>query len=148
MPTENRERDLSLPPSLLQQIIQETGFYTPHLKMTSFPDTTRKAAPGLGGPMEIPTHREMTRAAEGGIDVLTRLASPVFLSTRPSDGKPMLGLGGFPTGRPLLIIGNHQTFAPDLPMLISGVLEQRGVLIRGLTHPAAFMQGYVRPRTP
>jgi len=67
----------------------ETGFYTAHLKMTSFPATTRKAPPGLGGPMEIPTQREMTRAAEGGIELLTRLASPVFLSTRASDNKPM-----------------------------------------------------------
>jgi hypothetical protein len=51
--------------------------------MTSFPKTTRKAAPGLGGPMEIPTRREVRRATEGGIDNLTRFVSPVRLPHSP-----------------------------------------------------------------
>jgi hypothetical protein len=91
------------------------------------------------GPPLSPSLTALTRPSS--LTLSHSLTSQVFLSTRPSDGKPMLGLAGLPTGRPLLIIGNHQTFAPDLPMLIQGVLEQRGVLIRGLTHPAAFMQG-------
>ena len=83
----------------------------------------------------------MERSAEGGIDVFSTMTSPVFLSIRPRDGKPVLGLEGFPSTRPVLLVGNHQTFAPDLPLLIKGVLEETGVLMRGLAHPAAMNGG-------
>ena len=42
-----------------------------------------------------------------------RLASPVFISTAPG-GARCLGLSQIPVGRPLLLVGNHQTLALDL----------------------------------
>ena len=37
-------------------------------------------------------------------------------------------------------MGNHQTYAPDLAVLIHKVLTERGILIRGLAHPLVFSQ--------
>lgn len=84
---------------------------------------------------------QVAKSTEGQLDVFSKMASPVFLSTRASDGKPVLGLEGFPRGRPVLIVGNHQTFAPDLSLLIKGMLQETGILVRGLAHPFVFLQG-------
>jgi len=65
------------------------------------------------------------------------VVSPVFFSTR-ADGTVVPGLGAVPLDgeRPVLFVGNHQTFSPDLPFLIEQFITERGVLLRGLAHPA------------
>ena len=61
-----------------------------------------------------------------------------------SSSRVVRGLGGVPaTDRPILFVGNHQTYAPDLPILILEMLKQ-GITLRGLTHPIAL--GLVRHR--
>ncbi|KAJ8607983.1 hypothetical protein CTAYLR_008250 [Chrysophaeum taylorii] len=71
---------------------------------------------------------------------LRRLVSPVFFSTT-RDGGVVRGLGGVPvprdTGRPMLLVGNHQLLGLDLAFLIDEFLRDRDVLPRGLAHPAA-----------
>lgn len=64
--------------------------------------------------------------------------SPVFFSTDPKTGKRRRGLSHVPaTSKPLLIVGNHQLFGQDLGMIISELLEERGIIARGLAHPVA-----------
>lgn len=50
------------------------------------------------------------------------------------------GLGHLPVdhGRPVLYVGNHQTLALDIGFIIEDVLRERGILLRGLAHPAVF----------
>lgn len=76
--------------------------------------------------------------------MLRRLSSPVFFSTL-DDGRVVQGFGGVPTNhRPILFVGNHQTYAPDLGILVGEFLQETGVLMRGLAHPMAM--GMVRCR--
>ena len=68
------------------------------------------------------------------------IVSPVFFSTR-ADGRIIPGLDAVPLGegdRPVILVGNHQTLAVDLGFLIQEFIQQRGVLVRGLTHPSVF----------
>lgn len=58
-------------------------------------------------------------------------------SSPPPSSRIVLGLSGLPVSeRPLLFIGNHQTYAPDLSPLVAELLAN-GVALRGLTHPLA-----------
>jgi 1-acyl-sn-glycerol-3-phosphate acyltransferase len=65
------------------------------------------------------------------------LVSPVFFSTL-RDGSIVRGLSGIPDDRPMLFVGNHQTFALDLGLFVEQILRERGILLRGLAHPAIF----------
>ena len=43
-----------------------------------------------------------------------------------------------PNDRPMLLVGNHQTFALDLGLFVEQIVRERGFLPRGLAHPAIF----------
>jgi hypothetical protein len=80
---------------------------------------------------------------QGGLNTLERLVSPVFLSTDPATGRVVHGLGPLPLDtahRPVLLVGNHQLFAPDMPLMVARFLKERGVLVRGLAHPFALQR--------
>lgn len=80
---------------------------------------------------------------------LRERTSPVYFSTDPVTGKRRRGLSHVPsTGKPLLFVANHQLFGLDLGMIISELLEERGIMARGLAHPIA-MGGFAggEPRT-
>lgn len=51
-------------------------------------------------------------------------------------------MSALPTEGPLLFIGNHQTIALDLGILIPDVFLSTGRFLRGLTHPAALMVSF------
>ncbi|KAK3239240.1 hypothetical protein CYMTET_50824 [Cymbomonas tetramitiformis] len=123
----------------ISDIIEEEGFYTRRRTTTAVAKRPPKGT--LSDPMEVPTSVEARKATEGGLDFLQRLTSPVFFSTREADGQVVTGLSELPETRPVLFVGNHQTYATDLGPLIAGVLEEKGMLIRGLAHPMAF-QGF------
>lgn len=86
-----------------------------------------------------PTKEQLAETRRSLVNPLRRLVSPVFFST--SNGVVARGLGGVPlpanTGRPVLLVGNHQLFGLDLSILIDAFLRERDTLIRGLAHPAA-----------
>lgn len=69
--------------------------------------------------------------------MIRRLVSPVFFSTA-RDGQLQRGLGALPDQRPLLLVGNHQTLALDLGIMVEQIVRERGFLPRGLAHPAIF----------
>ena len=74
------------------------------------------------------------------LDSIRRLASPVFLSTR--DGQAIAGLGGLEealqSGKPILLVGNHQLIGPDISLLVAEVFQGTGYLLRSLSHPSNF----------
>lgn len=43
--------------------------------------------------------------------------------------------------RPILLVGNHQTMAPDLGFLVDEFLREYDVCVRGLAHPVVSRQG-------
>ncbi|CAM9465062.1 unnamed protein product [Phaeothamnion confervicola] len=75
------------------------------------------------------------------LQVMRRAVSPIYFSTRP-DGTVVRGLSGIPDkepGRPQLFVGNHQLLALDSSILLEALLLQKGVLARGLAHPAVLI---------
>ena len=86
-----------------------------------------------------PGPRELAEAF-AGLDALRAIVSPVFFSTRARDGAIVPGLDHVPVGsargdRPVLLVGNHQTMAPDLGFFIEAFIREKGVIPRGLAHP-------------
>ena len=86
-----------------------------------------------------PGPRELAEAF-AGLDALRAIVSPVFFSTRARDGAIVRGLDHVPVGsargdRPVLLVGNHQTMAPDLGFFIEAFIREKGVIPRGLAHP-------------
>ena len=66
---------------------------------------------------------------------LKRLTSPVFFSTG-DDGLVRPGLSGVPRRRPMLFVGNHQTYALDIGPMVEAIIKECDILPRGLAHPA------------
>lgn len=75
---------------------------------------------------------------------IRRLVSPVFFSTA-EDGSTQRGLAGVPHDRPMLLVGNHQTFALDLGIFVEQIVRECGFLPRGLAHPAIFSVSAAAP---
>ena len=125
---------------------RDGSIYTPSRGET-FPATplgtagTMTPPPPLSAdPMFLaPGPRELAEAF-AGLDALRAIVSPVFFSTRARDGAIVRGLDHVPVGsargdRPVLLVGNHQTMAPDLGFLIEAFIREKGVIPRGLAHP-------------
>lgn len=72
-------------------------------------------------PVELPTAEEFAADA-ASLDTLRAAVSPVFFSTA-ADGSVEEGLRhlALKAGKPVLLVGNHQTFPIDLGPLVEGV---------------------------
>lgn len=90
---------------------------------------------------KLPTDEELQETLNTRVRPLRMLTSPKFFSTT-LDGKRVSGLGMIPntesTGKPLLIVANHQLLGLDLGLIIAELLEERGISARGLAHPIVF----------
>ncbi|CAM9453397.1 unnamed protein product [Chrysoparadoxa australica] len=79
---------------------------------------------------------------------LRRPLSPVYLSTK-ADGSVVSGLGAIPDkdpNKPVLFVGNHQTLAMDISLVVDGIYKEKGMLVRGLAHPVLLLgQGAPQP---
>lgn len=117
--------------------LQSEGFYTTRRNMTTPIKTRSRNSFGTASPIELPTPREFDLLADRSLGWLRRLTSPVFFS-RDERGNLQRGLAGIPTDRPILFVGNHQTYALDIGLLIEAILKQTGLLPRGLAHPIIF----------
>ena len=119
--------------------LQEAGVDLPRiLRRNGFLPRQPSDAPPLTRDRTFtpPSPAELERGFES-LAVLRGVVSPVFFSTR-RDGKVVPGIDAVPLSegdRPVLLVGNHQTLAPDLGFLIQEFVQKRGVLIRGLAHP-------------
>ncbi|EIE25026.1 alpha/beta-hydrolase [Coccomyxa subellipsoidea C-169] len=106
----------------LVSILKEEGFYVEQRNMSA------------------PTCFMYPKSSEESYTTtIRRLTSPVFFSTT-SDGIVQRGLGNLPDARPVLFVGNHQTFALDLGLMVEQIVRERGILPRGLAHPAIFAE--------
>jgi len=91
---------------------------------------------------QAPSDEEIREAASTRVKPLRDLCSPQFFSTG-RDGRRAAGLGKVPApdDGPLLFVANHQLIGLDLGMIISELLEERGIAARGLAHPIVFQGG-------
>ncbi|CAN0924991.1 Phytyl ester synthase 2, chloroplastic [Linum grandiflorum] len=62
---------------------------------------------------------------------------PVMLSTM-NDGKIVKGLGGIPSEGPVLMVGYHMLLGLEVSQLVTQVLLERNILVRGIAHPMLF----------
>lgn len=90
----------------------------------------------------LPSDTEVKEIIDRNVRPLRRLVSPVFFSTS-ADGKRCLGLSKLPAEGegPLLFVSNHQFGGLDLGLIISQLIEDRGIKARGLAHPVIFAAG-------
>lgn len=128
----------------LMSVLKEEGFYVPRITLTGAARQQKEAQKNSGGnfgtaaALQLPTKREVQLSVdEASITLLRRAASPVFFST-DDRGRVSQGLGSVPVSGPVLLIGNHSLMAPDMPLMIEQFLMERGVMPRGLAHPAIF----------
>mmetsp|Transcript_3892 Transcript_3892/g.8491 ORF Transcript_3892/g.8491 Transcript_3892/m.8491 type:complete len:726 (-) Transcript_3892:55-2232(-) len=92
---------------------------------------------------DLPGEDEIKEVLERQVKPLRNLVSPVFFSTGV-DGKRRMGLSHVPSaegGKPVLITANHQFGGIDLGLIISQLIEDRGIKARGLAHPVIFAAG-------
>ncbi|GKV40646.1 hypothetical protein SLEP1_g48257 [Rubroshorea leprosula] len=83
-----------------------------------------------------PTPSEFGKILES-CRILLLSTSPVMFSTL-EDGKVVRGLAGMPSEGPVLLVGYHMLLGSELYPLISQILIERNILVRGLAHPFAF----------
>lgn len=85
-------------------------------------------------PIELPTEKEW-RIDASQIDSLKAVVSPVFFSVSDS-GDIMQGLSALnlEPGKPVLLVGNHQTIPVDIAPLVEGVraVSFLGIVLIGL----------------
>ena len=48
------------------------------------------------------------------------------------------GLGAIPDARPCLFVGNHQTYALDMGVLVQALVKERRIMPHGHAHPTIF----------
>ncbi|MED6158322.1 hypothetical protein PIB30_031740 [Stylosanthes scabra] len=68
---------------------------------------------------------------------LNTMTSPVMLSTL-EDGTIVKGLAGLPSEGPVIYVGYHMLLGIELGPLVSRILIERGILVRGIAHPLMF----------
>lgn len=76
---------------------------------------------------------------ESWLGQMRRLFSPVFYSTDAATGRLEAGLAALPPtcagAAPLLLLGNHQLYGFDGPLIIEEMLRERGVALTALVYP-------------
>ena len=93
----------------------------------------------------LPPQDELKMIVDSRVQPLRRLTSPVFFSS-DKHGHRWTGLGRLPSEGPLIFVANHQLFGLDLGMIIAQLIEERGLVVRGLAHPVIFSNSSsVRP---
>ncbi|CAI8613448.1 unnamed protein product [Vicia faba] len=69
--------------------------------------------------------------------LITAVTSAVMLSTL-EDGTIVKGLAGIPSEGPVLFVGYHMLLGLELVPLVSRILLERDILVRGIAHPMIF----------
>ena len=74
--------------------------------------------------------------------LLIDATSPVYLSTL-EDGKIVRGFEGLPSEGPVLYVGYHMLLGLELGPMITQVLKERNIHLRGMAHPMLFINSEV-----
>jgi pimeloyl-ACP methyl ester carboxylesterase/1-acyl-sn-glycerol-3-phosphate acyltransferase len=120
----------------LVNIMRENGFGP---RRATDPDPLSK------DPKFVPPSTKELRVAFEGLNGLRSSSRPCSSARGTTDPVvPGLSAVPFEEGRPVLLVGNHQTIAPDLGFIIEAFIKERGVLPRGLAHPVVAGGGRVR----
>ncbi|PON61237.1 Diacylglycerol acyltransferase [Parasponia andersonii] len=85
-----------------------------------------------------PTPSEFKKIVESN-QWLYAATSPVMLSTLDG-GKIVRSLAGIPSEGPVLYVGYHMLLGLELVPLVSQLLIERNILVRGIAHPMMFMK--------
>jgi pimeloyl-ACP methyl ester carboxylesterase/1-acyl-sn-glycerol-3-phosphate acyltransferase len=97
---------------------------------------------------KLPEKEELQKTIDNVVEPFRRLTSPVFFST-DNDGKRWTGLGKLSVdSNPIVFVANHQLFGLDLGMIIAQLIEDRGIVARGLAHPIVMDADQARPNQP
>ena len=88
-----------------------------------------------------PSPKELEKAFDG-LNGLRSVVSPVFSARATTERSSRAWAVPFEENRPVLLVGNHQTIAPDLGFIIEAFIKERGVLPRGLAHPVVAGGGF------
>ncbi|CAK8542690.1 unnamed protein product [Lathyrus sativus] len=83
-----------------------------------------------------PTPYEAKEVIESN-SLITAVTSAVMLSTL-EDGTIVKGLAGIPSEGPVLYVGYHMLLGLELVPLVSRILMEREILVRGIAHPMIF----------
>ncbi|KAL3690999.1 hypothetical protein R1sor_004650 [Riccia sorocarpa] len=84
-----------------------------------------------------PTREEMDKAF-ASFKLLRSVLSPVFFSVG-DDGKVVQGLSKLPVSKtPLIFVGNHFLYGMDMGLVWCELMNECGLLPRGLAHPVIF----------
>ncbi|KAL5581432.1 hypothetical protein UlMin_013874 [Ulmus minor] len=84
----------------------------------------------------LPTPYEFKKIMDSN-RLLYLATSPVMLSTL-ENGKIVRGLAGIPPEGPVLFVGYHMLLGFELFPLVSQLLRERNILMRGIAHPMMF----------
>ncbi|ESQ32801.1 hypothetical protein EUTSA_v10003731mg [Eutrema salsugineum] len=85
----------------------------------------------------LPTPFELKQQLEEH-RLLINATSPVMLSTL-ENGKIVRSLEGLPSEGPVLYVGYHMILGFELAPMVTQLLKERNIHLRGLTHPMIFM---------
>ncbi|KAF8013084.1 hypothetical protein BT93_I1070 [Corymbia citriodora subsp. variegata] len=83
-----------------------------------------------------PTPAEYRKVYESS-RLFDEIIGPVMLSTL-EDGKIVRGLDGIPSEGPVLYVGCHMLLGLELYPLVTGFMNKRNILLRGIAHPMLF----------
>jgi pimeloyl-ACP methyl ester carboxylesterase len=97
----------------------------------------------------LPEEKELRATIDNQVQSLRDFTSPIFMST-DERGKRWMSLGKLPAkgSGPIVFVANHQIFGLDVGMIIAQLIEDRGILVRGLGHPVIFANATARPGEP
>ncbi|XP_078168111.1 esterase/lipase/thioesterase family protein isoform X2 [Carex rostrata] len=93
-----------------------------------------------------PTKSEFDKTFNQDQRLISIASSPVFFSTL-QNGKIVRGLEGVPGKGPVLLVGYHMLLGLELGMLHKQFIEDRKMILHGMTHPIVFSRKYESSRT-
>lgn len=82
-----------------------------------------------------------------GYRLMRQLTSPVFFSTS-ADGEIVQGLSNIPTDRPIMLVGYHMLLGMEVGCMVSELLREKNILVRGLGHPSLLSGQYEDDQQP
>lgn len=127
-------------------LLQEKGFdLSTWIKATGCYRHSHKWDPVLDYSMV--TKQELETYFDKDVKLMRQLTSPVFFSTS-ADGEIVQGLSNIPTDRPIMLVGYHMLLGMEVGCMVSELLREKNILVRGLGHPSLLSGQYEDDQQP